>query len=247
MFTEGQFKKDLKRKVLRKPPPEFVQGNKSFAERVIDEGELNANTRQWFVECEKQVAFYSDRLGHDLGWLLEWTKQWWWSWLVRDMDVVRQLCAEDVVYKDPASFGRPIVGIQAFIDYNEAFFDAIPDWRYDPLPGESFISVHPDGSAQMMVRYVGTGHWDKPLRVYPFDKDALAIPATGAFMQCPAVDRYHFDGGGRLNKGETLWDGFEAMQMSGVLPSADGLPFRALLAAAQAPALATRLSRRRAA
>ena len=241
-FTDAKFEEALDRKLLAKAPPEFVVGNRSQAERVYDEDELNANTRAWFADFEEQVRHY-ETLGHDLQWLIDWTKKWWWSWLVRDLDVVREICTEDMKYKDPVSFGKTMVGIQEFIDYNVAFFDAVPDWRYDPLPGQFYLNVAADGSARMMVRYVGTGHWDAPLRLYPFDETAQSLPGNGAFIQCPAVDRYDFDADGRLGDGETLWDAFDAMQMSGLFPKADSIQFKLVMNAAKLPNLAARVRR----
>jgi hypothetical protein len=240
----AKFELALDRKRLRKPAPARVQGTRSQAEPVFSEDELNRQSRDFFVETEQQLAFYSERLGHDVMWLQDWLKKWWWAWLVRDMDMVNQLCTADVTYKDPVSFGRQLVGLKEFVDYNDAFFDAIPDWRYDPLPGQIYINVEPDGGVRMAARYIGTGHWDHPLRMYPFDRSAAALPATGAFMQAPAVDRYHFNADGMLFHGETLWDAFEGMQMSGVLPSDDSLAFKALMQAAGVGAFATRVRRR---
>jgi hypothetical protein len=242
---EARFQAALDRKCLRKPAPEYVQGARSHAERVIGEDELNRLSRRWFVELEEQTRFYSEKLGHDVMWLNEWFKKYWLAWDQGvDEDALPELLAPDVTYTDPASFGRPIVGIQAFVDYNQAFFDAIPDWRYDLLPGQTCINVTSGGEVSMTGRYLGTGFWEKPLRMYPFDKGAPAMPATGAFMQAPGVDRYYFNAERQLCRGETLWDAFEAMQMSGVLPSDTSLAFRGLLGAGSVAALATRLSRR---
>lgn len=242
-FTEVKFQRALDRKQLKKAPPAFVQGNRSQAEKVFNEDELNQNARIWFQEFEDQIRFY-EKLGHDLEWVLDWTKKWWWSWLVRDWPVIRSLCTEDVRYKDPVSFGKEMVGVQEFIDYNVAFFDAIPDWRYDPLPGETFLQVNPDGTVQMMVRYLGSGHWDGPLKVYPFDETAQALPGNGTFMQCPAVDRYYWNADGVLYKGETLWDAFEAVQASGIFPKAGSVPFNLLMGSLKVPNAASRLIKR---
>lgn len=242
---EAKFQAALDRKRLRTPAPEYVQGTRSHAEPVFSEDELNRQTHEFFLECEQQIRFYSEHLGHDIMWLQDWLKKWWWAWLVRDMECVRtELCTADCTYKDPVSFGRQLVGIDEFIAYNDAFFDAIPDWRYDPLPGQIYINVSPNGDVRLAARYIGTGHWDKPLRMYPFTASAAALPATGAFMQAPAVDRYHFNADGKLCHGETLWDAFEAMQMSSVLPSDDSLAFKALMRAAGVGALANRLRSR---
>ncbi|MFG3522186.1 nuclear transport factor 2 family protein [Nocardia nova] len=242
---EAKFQRALDRTCLKKPIPQFVQGNRSYVQRAIGEDELNRLTRQWFVELEDQTRFYSETLGQDVMWLNEWFKKYWMAWDQGvDEKALPELLAPDVEYKDPVSFGRPMVGIQSFIDYNQAFFDAIPDWRYDLLPGQFFINVTREGEVRLMGRYIGTGFWEKPLRMYPFDKSAPAMPATGAFMQAPAVDRYHFNADRQLARGETMWDAFEAMQMSNLLPSDTSPVFRALIAAGSAGAAMQRLIRR---
>ncbi len=228
--------------MLKGRAPSQVRGNRSWTERVYSEDELNANARQWFREFEEQLDFYAG-LGHDVSWVLDWTRKWWYSWLVRDMDLAAEICTPDLVYKDPVCFGKPLVGFQEFVDYNFAFFDALPDLRYDPLPGQSFLQINPDGSAQMMVRYIGTGHWDGPLKMYPFDDSAAAIPGNGAFMQCSAVDRYYWDADHRLHRGETLWDGFDVLQMSGLMPRGEGLTMKLLMNGLKVPSTATRLRR----
>lgn len=242
-YSEAAFEAALDRKTLARPAPAVVHANRSQAEPAYSEEQLNANTRHWFLEIEQQVRHY-EKLGHDLQWVVDWTKKWWYGWLFRDMDLIAEICELDLTYKDPVSFGRTLIGFQEFIDYNDAFFEAIPDWRYDPLPGESFLNVTPDGDVRMTVRYVGTGHWDGALKLYPFDRAAAAMPGTGAFMQAAAVDRYHFNAAGKLYKGESLWDAFDAMQMSGLLPKDDSIAFRSIMGAARIPAAAARLRNR---
>lgn len=242
-YTEEKLERALERHTMLKGrAPQIVRGNRSQAERVYSEDELNANAKTWFREFETQLEFYA-KLGHDVSWVLDWTKKWWYSWLVRDMEVAAEICTADMTYKDPVCFGKPLVGLDEFVAYNFAFFDAIPDLRYDPLPGQSFLQINPDGTAQMMVRYIGTGHWDAPLKLYPFDKTAPALPGNGAFMQCSAVDRYYWDADHKLYHGETLWDGFDVMQMSGIFPKAESLQFKLLMNGLKVPSAAARLRR----
>ena len=65
------------------------------------------------------------------------------------MSLNHELYAPDIRYTDVTTFGRTIVGIDEFVKYNFAFFDAIPDWRYDPLPDQVGLwkgrPVPPDG------------------------------------------------------------------------------------------------------
>lgn len=242
---EARLQAALDRKVLKHPVPPFVRGNRSHAERAIGEDELNSLSRQWFAELDDQTRYYSEHLGHDITWLNEWFKKYWLAWDQGvDEKALPELLAPDVVYKDPISFGRPMVGIQSFIDYNQAFFDAIPDWRYDLLPGQLFINVSRSGEVRLMGRYIGTGFWEEPLRMYPFDKSAPAIPATGAFMQAPAVDRYYFNADHQLYRGETMWDAFEALQMSHLLPGDTSPVFKAMVGAGSVGARAIRLGGR---
>lgn len=241
-YSPERLARALERSSLKQTPPEFVRGNRSTSEPVLSEPELNNSARVWFEQFEQQIEFYGT-LGHDLSWILDWTKKWWYAWLLRDMDVVADICTADMTYKDPVCLGKPLVGIDEFIAYNFAFFDAIPDLRYDPLPGQSFLQLNPDGSAQMMVRYIGTGHWDRPLKMYPFDETAASLPGNGAFMQCSAVDRYYWNADHKLHHGETIWDAFDVLQMSRVFPSADSFQFKLLMNALKVPNAVTRIRR----
>lgn len=242
---DARFEALLDRKTLLKPPPEYLKGNLAHPVRVLSEDELCRGTRQFFEELEAQLTYYSERLDHDVMWLNDWLRRYWAAWVGGiDEDLVRQTIAEDVEYKDPTAFGRPMVGIQNFIDYNQAFFDAATDLRYDALPGQVSIQVSPSGEVLFMARYSGCGHWDRPLRMHPWTPGARAIPATGAFVQLFPVDRYHFDEEHKLCRGETLWDPIEAMQLIKVLPSDESLLFRGMMAAGHVGALATRLTRR---
>lgn len=231
-FSEEAFRKALNRQKLIRPAPAFVQANRSHAYPVISEPDLNKMTCKWFEDFENKIKFY-EKLGHDLSWFTLWLKKWWWAWFEYDMELVSELCMPNVIYKDPVSFGRPLHGLKEFIAYNDAFFDAIPDWRYDPLPDQYFFDVSPDGSVRFACRYIGTGHWDGPLKLYPFTRDALSIPGCGSFMQCSAVDRYHFNKEGRMYEGETLWDAFDALQMSGLMPNDTSPAFRVMIEAAK--------------
>jgi hypothetical protein len=124
-----------------------------------------------------------------------------------------------------------MVGLDEFVTYNFAYFDAIPDWRYDPLPDQIYIDIAPDGQTRIVIRYLGSGHRDGPLKVYPYGNTAPSIAGTGAFVQCAAIDRYHFNGDGLMYEGETLFDAFDATQSSGLLPGPASWQFKALLRA----------------
>ncbi len=242
---EERFRATMARKTLRKPPPPFIKGTRAHPERMETEDELCRRTHDFFATFEEDMDFYSEHTPYDVTWMTDWLKRYWVAWdRGIDEDLVRQTVAEDCVYKDPVSFGRPMVGIQAFLDYNYAFFEAIPDLRYDGIPGECSVSVAANGEVLFMARYTGCGHWDEPLRMYPWTKNARALPATGAFMRAVAVDRYHFSPEGRIIRGETLWDAFEGLQMSSVLPSDTSLAFNAMLTVGNWTSRATRLRRK---
>ncbi|MGW0057447.1 hypothetical protein A5780_26975 [Nocardia sp. 852002-20019_SCH5090214] len=234
-YSEEKFQRALKKRRWRQPAPEFVTGNRGEPVRSRSEDQLTADAVQWFAEFEAKLAFY-EKLGVELSWLLEWTKKYWWSWLERDMSINHELYAPDVRWKDVSSFGRTMVGIDEFVKYNFCFFDAIPDWRYDPIPGQVYLDVTPEGQVRFAVRYVGSGHWDGPLRLYPYDDTAPAIPGTGRFVQVSAVDRYHFDSSGRMFEGETLFDILDGLQSSMLLPRDDSWQFHALMRTAAAGA-----------
>ena len=95
-----------------------------------------------------------------------------------------------------------------------------------------------------VIRYIGSGHWTGPLRVYPYDESAPAIQGNGMFLQCPAVDRYHFNADGLMQEGETLYDVLDGLQRGGVLPRDDSWQFHTLFAASKVPAAAVKLQQR---
>lgn len=239
MFTEEMFQAALRQPRLRQPLPKLID-TRGEPVRVLNENELTAMTRQWFADYERKIEFYAKH-GFDIAWTLSWAKKYWWSWMARDMSYNHELYTPDLRYKDPTSFGRTMVGLDEFVAYNFAFFEAIPDWRYDPLPGQVYIDLTPEGECRIMIRYLGSGHWDGPLRVHPYDDSAPAIPGTGAFVQCVAVDRYHFNAEGLMCEGETLFDAFDAVQTSGLLPGPRSWQFNGLL---RAVGLATAVGRR---
>lgn len=231
MYTDEAFQKALAMRRWRQDPPEFVTGNRGEPIRAMSEDDLSRIAQEWFSDFEAKTTFYG-KLGVDLTWLVEWTKKYWWSWLERDMSFNDELYTPDLRYKDVSSFGRTMVGIEEFEAYNFAFFDAIPDWRYDPLPDQVYLDVTPDERVRIAIRYVGSGHWDNPLRLYPYDETAPAIPGTGKFVQVTAVDRYHFDGSGRMAEGETLFDILDAAQSATLLPHDSNWKFRTMMKAA---------------
>lgn len=239
---ERKFQAALNRRTLRKPPPPFLKGNRGQGVRALTEDELIAGTRQFFRETEEQLRFYTDNLGHDVMWFNDWLRKYWAAWSGGiDEAAVWEILAPTVSYKDPLSFGREMVGIQAFIDYNQAFFDAAPDLRYDALPGQCAINVSPSGELLFMARYVGCGHWDEPLRMYPFTPGSKGIPGNGVFTQLYPVDRYHFTPDGVMSHGETLWDPLDALQLIKALPSDESLVFKSLVKAGSVASVATRV------
>lgn len=237
MFDEALFRAAIAKPRLRQPLPEYLGGNRAGGKiRVLTEPELNAMTEQWFCDLDRKIAYYADH-GIDVAFAAEWAKKYWWSWLMRDMSLNHELYTPDLRYKDPTTFGRIIVGLDEFERYNFSFLDAIPDWRYDPLPGQVYFDVTPDGETRVLVRYIGSGHFSGTLRFYPYDESAPAIHGVGTFVQCTAVDRYHFNADGLMYEGETLFDLLDATQSAGVLPADDSWVFRALMGASRLPRL----------
>ena len=238
VFSEKHFQEALAEPRLQQPLPEYLPGNRAGGKmRVIPEDELNAMTRQWFVDYERKIQHYAEH-GIDVGWTLEWAKKYWWSWLMRDMSLNHELYTPDVKYKDPTTFGRILVGVEEFERYNFAFFDAIPDWRYDPLPGQVYVDLTPEGEVRIVIRYIGSGHFSGSLRLYPFDETAPVLHGIGTFVQCTAVDRYHFNADRLLYEGETLWDFIDATQSAGILPADDSWQFRTLMGASRLAGMA---------
>lgn len=244
--VEATYQRALSRLSIAKPMPRFVQGNRSEAIATVTEVELQDMTRQLFAEVEDQCAFYTERLGNDVMWVTDWLKMYWSAWSGGiDEDLVRATVQDDCAYKDPLSFGRTMHGIQAFIDYNQAFYDAASDLAYYLIPGEVSLQVSRKGDVIFMGRYVGCGNWVNPLRMYPFTPGSPAIPGTGAYIQGYPVDRYHLNPQTRkVYKGETLWDPFELLQIQRLMPADTGLAFKALVAAGKVVTPAIKLSRR---
>ncbi|MGW4535944.1 nuclear transport factor 2 family protein [Nocardia sp. NPDC004340] len=235
MFTDHQFQQALAQSRLAQPIPKIL-GNRAAPVEVLDEQALTAMTTRWFDEYEQKIAFYADH-GLDIAWTLDWAKKYWWSWQARDMSYNHELYTPDLRYKDVTTLGATIVGLDEFVAYNFAFFDAIPDWRYDPIPGQSFVDITPGGEVRIVVRYYGSGHLRGPLKLHPYGDDAVSIPGNGAFVQCTAVDRYHFNTDHLMYEGETLYDLVDAVQTAGLLPGPKTGSFRWMMRGA---ALATR-------
>lgn len=240
MFSDEAFQAALDRPRLARPVPEHLDANRAVPIRAIPEPELQQTTKQWFTDFQRKLDHYETR-GLEVGWLMDWAKRYWWSWIDRDMSANHELYAPDLRYTDVTTFGRTIVGIAEFEKYNFAFFDAIPDWRYDPIPDQVYLDVTPEGLVRVMIRYIGSGHWSGPLRLYPYDDSAPVVYGTGRFVQCPAVDRYHFGPDRRMTEGETLYDAFDAFQRGGILPRDDSVAFKVLTSASRLPALVTQL------
>ena len=236
-FSEEMFQEALRKPRLARPAPEYLDSNRGERVRVFSEEELQATTREWFTMWEAKLDLYSKAFDRDFSWLMTWAKKYWWSFLVRDMSLNDELYAADMTYTDVTTFGRTIVGIDDFVTYNFAFFEAIPDWRYDPIPDQVYVDVTPEGTVRTMIRYMGSGHFDGSLRLYPYDDTAPVIHGNGRFVQCPAVDRYHFNKDGLLQEGETLYDLLDALQRTRILPRDDSWQFRTLFAASKVPAV----------
>lgn len=240
MFDVNLTFHELAKTRLKQPLPEFLPSNRGERTRVITEDELNKTTREWFGEFERRVEFLADH-GLDIAWLYEWAAKYLWSWLTLDMSRNRELYTEDLRYKDPTTFGRTLVGLDQFVDYNMAFFSAISSWRYDPFPDQTYIDVTPDGETRMVIRYMGSGFFDGTLRMYPYDDTAPSLTGRGTFVQATAVDRYHFTPDGLMYFGETLWDFMDMAQTSGLAPRDDSWQFKAILQATRFPGLAQRI------
>lgn len=244
MFDEEKFQQALDQPRLRGPVPTFLESNRAEPVRVYQEHELQAMTKQWFVDFQTKLDHYSKAFDQDLSWVMTWAKKYWWSFLVRDMDLNHELYAPDIRYTDVSTLGHTIVGIDEFVKYNFAFFAAIPDWRYDPLPDQVYIDVKPDGTVRTMIRYIGSGHWTGALRLHPYDDSAPCVYGNGQFIQCPAVDRYHFNADGLMEEGETLYDIVDGLQRGGVLPGGDSRLLRLLFSASKIPSTVTKVRRK---
>lgn len=228
---EATFQRALDRLSIARPMPPFVQGNRSEPVPTVTERQLQDQTRQLFAEVGDQCAFYTERLGNDVMWVLDWLKMYWSAWSGGvDKDLVRATVQEDCQYKDPLSFGRIMHGVEAFIEYNQAFYDAAADLAYYLIPGEVSLQVSRSGDVIFMGRYVGCGNWENPLRMFPFTPGSPGVPGTGAYLQVYPVDRYHLNPKTRkVYKGETMWDAFELLQIQRLFPADTSLAFKAMV------------------
>ena len=243
MFDEDEFQRSLQLPRLAQPIP-TVLTNRAVPVPVMNEDELTAMTRRWFEEYEKKIAYYAEH-GLDIAWTLEWAKRYWWSWQQRDMSRNDELYTSDLRYKDNTTLGATMVGLDEFVRYNFAFFDAIPDWRYDPIPGQCYVDLTPEGEVRIVVRYYGSGHLKGPLKLHPYDESAASIPGNGAFIQCTAVDRYHFTPDHLMHEGETLYDLLDAVQTAGLVPGPSSPTFKWLMKGASGATRAVNLLRGR--
>ena len=96
----------------------------------------------------------------------------------------------------------------------------------------------------MCIRYIGTGHFSGGLKFYPYDDDAPMLHGNGTFVQCAAIDRYHFNADGLMYEGETVFDLLDATQSAGILPGDDSLVFKTLFSASRIPAMLNRFRSR---
>lgn len=243
---EATWEQAIDRLHLPKNMPAIVQGNRGAPIHTVTERELQSLTRQLFAEVEEQCKFYTKGLGNDVMWVSDWLKMYWSAWNSGiDIELVYATVQPDVVYRDPLSFGRDMVGIQTFIDYNQAFYDSITDLAYYLIPGEVALQVSPKGDVLFMGRYWGCGTWSNPLRMYPFTAGSPEIPTTGDYIQGCPVDRYHLNPKTRkVFKGETLWDPLELLQLLRMMPKDDSLAFKALCKFGALATPALKLSRK---
>ena len=104
---EATFQRALSRLSISGKMPPFIQGNRGAPTPVVTERQLQDLTRQLFAEVEDQCAFYTERLDNNVMWVSDWLKMYWSAWSGSiDIELVHATVQEDVVYKDPLSFGR---------------------------------------------------------------------------------------------------------------------------------------------
>ena len=66
MFDEDRFQHALAQPRLRGHVPTHLKSNRAEPIRVLQEPELQAMTKQWFVDFEEKLAHYSKHFGTDL-------------------------------------------------------------------------------------------------------------------------------------------------------------------------------------
>lgn len=137
------------------------------------------------------------------------------AWNAHDAGAVAALCTEDVVFADPA-LAAPARGRDAVRDYVEGASRAFPDFELR-LVGE-LMAAREEPMVLCRFEMTGTmlGDWERS-----------GIAATGARIQLPGVDEWHFRDG-MVARYATYYDSIAMARQLGVLPPAGSLMERSM-------------------
>ena len=73
---------------------------------------------------------------------MTWAKKYRWSFPGPRRGPQQELYARHALHRCDHVRRTITSGSDDFVTYNFAFFDAIPDWRYDPMPDQVYIDVN---------------------------------------------------------------------------------------------------------
>jgi predicted ester cyclase len=171
-----------------------------------------------------------------LGWLGTWVE----AHNRRDVERLKDLVDEALVWTDPALFGQAVEGPEQFRTFVELSFRAFPDLELS-IAGEPFFGV--DGNSLVLPwRLIGTftgplGRWSPPGHGAP-----PSLAPTGQRIDLRGLDLYELRGT-RLRRASVHYDLIELIRQLGIMPSPDG---RLMHAALQGQRLLAPWLRRRA-
>jgi steroid delta-isomerase-like uncharacterized protein len=140
----------------------------------------------------------------DPSFLEDWGERFAAAWNGHDPDAVIALCADDVLWSDPALPGSPTTGRTAVRDFAAFTFAAFPDFRVEERE-RIYVS------------------WTEPMALCPYRMTGTAagsrdagMPPAGSPMSIDGIDRWTFREG-RLCRYDTYYDHAEMVrQITGV-------------------------------
>lgn len=168
----------------------------------------------------------------DSGFVRDWGRRFLDAWNAHDADAVAAMCAQDILFSDPA-LPEPAFGREQVRDYVAGAARAFPDYRLELL-GEPLIAA---GEPLVLCRFRMTG-------TMLGDWEGADIAATGARIDLCGVDEWLFRGE-ELCRYAAHYDSIAMARQLGVLPPADSLRQRVMAQLQHAQALVQRRRMRR--
>jgi steroid delta-isomerase-like uncharacterized protein len=143
----------------------------------------------------------------DRAFVEEWLDRFLRAWNSHDPDAVVALCAEDIVWSDPA-MSEPLQGHARARRFVQSTVTAFPDFQVSDLRAPCLVPGEPRALVQYRMTGTMLGDWDE-----------LGFAATGARICVEGIDTYDFRGG-LLCGCRTLYDSLDTARQLGILPAA---------------------------